>query len=86
MMDAEEEEQEAGEGEGKSQENSHPIDPCLQTGIRNLSMEDAIQSVDMTEKEEPNENGAAETTEEDNLDVPQEAEDSRSPQGKIIGL
>uniref|UniRef100_A0A670I9J1 Eukaryotic translation initiation factor 2D n=1 Tax=Podarcis muralis TaxID=64176 RepID=A0A670I9J1_PODMU len=86
MMDAEEEEQEAGEGEGKSQENSHPIDPCLQTGIRNLNMEDAIQSVDMTEKEEPNENGAAETTEEDNLDVPQEAEDSRSPQEQMDAL
>nr|XP_034979559.1 eukaryotic translation initiation factor 2D isoform X2 [Zootoca vivipara] len=88
MMDAEEEEQEAGEGEGKSQENSHPIDPCLQTGIRNLSMEDAIQSVDMTEKEEPNENGTAETTEEGNLpvDVPQEAEDSRSPQEQMDAL
>ncbi|XP_028590200.2 eukaryotic translation initiation factor 2D isoform X1 [Podarcis muralis] len=86
MMDAEEEEQEAGEGEGKSQENSHPIDPCLQTGIRNLSMEDAIQSADMTEKEEANENGAAETTEEDNLDVPQEAEDSRSPQEQMDAL
>ncbi|CAI5777724.1 eukaryotic translation initiation factor 2D isoform X1 [Podarcis lilfordi] len=86
MMDAEEEKQEAGEGEGKSQENSHPIDPCLQTGIRNLNMEDAIQSVDMTEKEEPNENGAAETTEEDNLDVPQEVEDSRSPQEQMDAL
>ncbi|XP_033008776.1 eukaryotic translation initiation factor 2D isoform X2 [Lacerta agilis] len=78
MMDAEEEEQEAGEGEGKSQENSHPIDPCLQTGIRNLSMEDAIQ--------EPNENGAAETTEEDNLDIPQEVEDSRSQQEQMDAL
>ncbi|XP_034979558.2 eukaryotic translation initiation factor 2D isoform X1 [Zootoca vivipara] len=88
MMDAEEEEQEAGEGEGESQENSHPIDPCLQTGIRNLSMEDAIQSVDMTEKEEPNENGTAETTEEGNLpvDVSQEAEDSRSPQEQMDAL
>ncbi|XP_053249348.1 eukaryotic translation initiation factor 2D isoform X1 [Podarcis raffonei] len=86
MMDAEEEEQEAGEGEGKSQENSHPVDPCLQTGIRNLNMEDAIQSVDMTEKEEPNENGAAETTEEDNLDDPQEVEDSRSPQEQMDAL
>ncbi|XP_061488093.1 eukaryotic translation initiation factor 2D [Rhineura floridana] len=83
IMNAEEEEQEDEEEESKAHGKSLPVDPSLQTGIGNLSVEEDIQCMVMAEKEDPNESGAAEVTEEDNLDVPQEVEDSRSPQEQM---
>ncbi|XP_062998856.1 eukaryotic translation initiation factor 2D [Elgaria multicarinata webbii] len=77
MVDAEEELQEDEEEEGNAPKNSISVDPSLQTDSGNPSVEEAIQCAHLGEKEEPNENGSPETTEEDN------PEDSRSPQEQM---
>ncbi|KAJ7331729.1 hypothetical protein JRQ81_013909 [Phrynocephalus forsythii] len=82
---SEEEEQKSEDGEHQVPENSLTVDPSLQTQIEGLSMEDTVQFNDTGKKEEPSENGATETTEEDHPKVPQEAE-SRSPQEQMDAL
>uniref|UniRef100_A0ACB8F582 Uncharacterized protein n=1 Tax=Sphaerodactylus townsendi TaxID=933632 RepID=A0ACB8F582_9SAUR len=81
----EEEEQGDKREENKVPEN-RPIDPSLQTDIGNVNLNETIESADVGENEEPRENGAAETIEEDNLDTLQGLEDSRSPQEQMDAL
>ncbi|KAL8179072.1 UNVERIFIED_CONTAM: Eukaryotic translation initiation factor 2D [Gekko kuhli] len=83
---AEEEEQDDKRDKGKVSENSLPVDPSLSTDIGNVSLNETIESAEVGENEEPSENTATETIEDGNLDVPQELEDSRSPQEQMDAL
>lgn len=76
-MEGAENEKQEDEGE---ESNSLLVDP-LQPDAEYLSTKEAVQSAEVRDKEDPSENGAAETTEEENPNSPQEVEDSRSPQG-----
>nr|XP_056701514.1 eukaryotic translation initiation factor 2D isoform X2 [Euleptes europaea] len=80
---AEDEEQDDKREEGKVPDDNLPVDPSLQIDIGNVNLNETIESPEVGENEEPAENGPAETAEEDNLDVPQELEDSRSPQEQM---
>ncbi|XP_054836605.1 eukaryotic translation initiation factor 2D [Eublepharis macularius] len=82
---AEEEQDDKGEP-SKVPEKSLPVDPSLQIDIGNVSLIETTESAEMGEKEQPSENGAAETIDEDDLDVLQELEDSRSPQEQMDAL
>ncbi|KAF7253890.1 Eukaryotic translation initiation factor 2D [Varanus komodoensis] len=67
MVGAEEEEQEDKEKEEVSvPQNILSADPSLHTDFENLSTEEAVHCADMGEKEEPNENRAAEMIKEAN--------------------
>ncbi|XP_066481507.1 eukaryotic translation initiation factor 2D [Tiliqua scincoides] len=82
-MEGAEDEKQEDEGEESKAENSLPVDPPLQIDAEYLSTNEAVQSAEVGEKEDPGENGAAETVAEENPDIPQEVEDSRSPQEQM---
>ncbi|XP_060087268.1 eukaryotic translation initiation factor 2D isoform X2 [Heteronotia binoei] len=83
---AEKEEQDDKREEGKVSENILTTDPSLAADTGNVNLSETIESAEVGENEEPSENGAAETIEEGNLDVPQDLEDSRSPQEQMDAL
>ncbi|KAJ6659907.1 hypothetical protein lerEdw1_018363 [Lerista edwardsae] len=84
MEGAENEKQEDEGEEGNAPEsNSLPVDPPLQPDAEYLSTKEAVQSAEVRETEASSENGAAETAEAKNPDIPQEVEDSRSPQEQM---
>lgn len=83
---SEDETQEDEGEESKVPENSHSVDPTLQTDAEHLSTKGDIQSSEVGEKEDPSENGEVETAEEENRDVLQEVEDNRSRQEQMDRL
>lgn len=69
------------EVEGKEPVISISTDPLQHVDVGDLSLKDRDSCAILMGKEELHENRAAETAEDANTEVQQEAEDSRTPQG-----
>ncbi|NXK47787.1 EIF2D factor, partial [Chauna torquata] len=74
------------EVEGKEPVSSFSTDPLQHVGIGDLSLKEQDSRAILVGKEELNESKAAETAEDDNTEVQQEAEDSRTPQEQMDAL
>lgn len=72
------------EMEEKEPVSSFSTDPLQHVDIGDLSLKEQDSCAILMGKEEHNENKAAETAEDDNTEVQQEAEDSRTPQGTSV--
>uniref|UniRef100_A0A8B9T4Z0 Eukaryotic translation initiation factor 2D n=1 Tax=Anas platyrhynchos TaxID=8839 RepID=A0A8B9T4Z0_ANAPL len=74
------------EMEEKEPVSSFSTDPLQHVDIGDLSLKEQDSCAILMGKEEHNENKAAETAEDDNTEVQQEAEDSRTPQEQMDAL
>lgn len=72
------------EMEGKESVISFSTDPSQHVGVGDLSLKERDSCATLMGKEELDENRAAETAEDANTEVQQEAEDSRTPQGILV--